>query len=167
MNEPRIIMAWNTFQFCKGLRFMGSLMIVLVLIIVAVSYYAIVIANYGPRLLESGPSIAVALPILIAFHFLLGMLLWCYFSVVLTDPGSVPQFWRPVIDEEDVDAQTLPLSNMSSSAGTNMNLEVSMVNGTPQNPRVRYCRKCCSFKPPRCHHCSICSRCVLKMDHHC
>ncbi|KAL7750619.1 hypothetical protein RI367_003961 [Sorochytrium milnesiophthora] len=31
----------------------------------------------------------------------------------------------------------------------------------------RYCRKCSAPKPPRCHHCSICNRCVLKMDHHC
>ncbi|RKP03312.1 hypothetical protein CXG81DRAFT_24087 [Caulochytrium protostelioides] len=31
----------------------------------------------------------------------------------------------------------------------------------------RYCRKCQLYKPPRSHHCSICRRCVLKMDHHC
>ena len=33
--------------------------------------------------------------------------------------------------------------------------------------RYRTCRKCKVFKPPRAHHCSICQRCVLKMDHHC
>ncbi|XP_050816457.1 palmitoyltransferase ZDHHC16 isoform X8 [Gopherus flavomarginatus] len=32
---------------------------------------------------------------------------------------------------------------------------------------VSICRKCISPKPARAHHCSICNRCVLKMDHHC
>ncbi|XP_026461598.1 palmitoyltransferase ZDHHC3-like isoform X2 [Ctenocephalides felis] len=29
------------------------------------------------------------------------------------------------------------------------------------------CPKCCSIKPERAHHCSVCQRCVRKMDHHC
>ncbi|ORX77228.1 zf-DHHC-domain-containing protein [Anaeromyces robustus] len=29
------------------------------------------------------------------------------------------------------------------------------------------CKKCFGFKPERCHHCSVCNRCILKMDHHC
>ncbi|XP_062575151.1 palmitoyltransferase ZDHHC16B-like [Saccostrea cucullata] len=32
---------------------------------------------------------------------------------------------------------------------------------------VSICKKCISPKPPRAHHCSICDKCVLKMDHHC
>lgn len=32
---------------------------------------------------------------------------------------------------------------------------------------MRECKKCSTAKPPRAHHCSICQRCVLKMDHHC
>lgn len=31
----------------------------------------------------------------------------------------------------------------------------------------RMCRRCQSYKPPRAHHCSICKRCIIKMDHHC
>ncbi|XP_037068015.1 palmitoyltransferase ZDHHC16-like [Pollicipes pollicipes] len=29
------------------------------------------------------------------------------------------------------------------------------------------CRKCIAPKPPRTHHCTVCNKCVLKMDHHC
>ncbi|KAG7262566.1 hypothetical protein CRUP_030128 [Coryphaenoides rupestris] len=32
---------------------------------------------------------------------------------------------------------------------------------------VYKCPKCCSIKPDRAHHCSVCKRCIKKMDHHC
>lgn len=32
---------------------------------------------------------------------------------------------------------------------------------------TKTCTKCKAPKPPRAHHCSICKRCVMKMDHHC
>ena len=32
---------------------------------------------------------------------------------------------------------------------------------------VRMCQRCLRTKPDRCHHCSQCNSCVLKMDHHC
>ncbi|CAE8622758.1 unnamed protein product, partial [Polarella glacialis] len=31
----------------------------------------------------------------------------------------------------------------------------------------RRCNKCKAPKPPSAHHCSVCERCILKMDHHC
>lgn len=36
-----------------------------------------------------------------------------------------------------------------------------------QDGSGRWCRKCVKVKPDRCHHCRVCQRCVLKMDHHC
>ena len=36
-----------------------------------------------------------------------------------------------------------------------------------EGQRQQDCKKCQMPKPPRAHHCSICRRCVLKMDHHC
>jgi len=30
-----------------------------------------------------------------------------------------------------------------------------------------WCKKCQHDQPPRCHHCIICRRCILKRDHHC
>lgn len=32
---------------------------------------------------------------------------------------------------------------------------------------VSICKKCIAPKPPRTHHCSVCNKCILKMDHHC
>lgn len=157
-------MAWNVFKWCKALKLVGSFMVFAVLAIVAVTYYAVVISNYGPQLLEGGAGLAVALPILIAFHVLLVMLLWCYFMTVFTDPGSVPEHWRPAIDEEDLEAQAAPLSGTPRATTSS---DAASVNGSAQFQDIRFCRKCSQYKPPRTHHCSVCGRCVLKMDHHC
>uniref|UniRef100_A0A0R0F2S0 S-acyltransferase n=2 Tax=Glycine subgen. Soja TaxID=1462606 RepID=A0A0R0F2S0_SOYBN len=83
------------------------------------------------------------------------MLLWCYFAVVFTDPGTVPPNWKPAVDEERGEVD--PLNGV----------ELSNLQSDTSNQRFRYCRKCSQPKPPRCHHCSVCGRCVLKMDHHC
>ncbi|RWS30817.1 putative palmitoyltransferase ZDHHC16-like protein [Leptotrombidium deliense] len=32
---------------------------------------------------------------------------------------------------------------------------------------VSICKKCIAPKPARTHHCSVCNKCILKMDHHC
>ncbi|KAB1218956.1 putative protein S-acyltransferase 14 [Morella rubra] len=155
MHRSGAAMAWNVFQFCTALRGLGSIMILLVLGVVGVTYYVVVLTNYGPALYDGGFDSLIALSILILFHFLLVMLLWSYFSVVLTDPGSVPPNWRPAIDEERGEADPLNGSDFS-------NLPANLAN-----QRIRFCRKCNQLKPPRCHHCSVCGRCVLKMDHHC
>lgn len=157
-------MAWNVFKFCTALRGLGSVMILLVLGIVGVTYYALVLTNYGPALQNGGLDSLTALGILVLFHFLLAMLLWSYFSVVLADPGGVPPNWRPTVDEERGDTVPLTSSEFSSTA---MSLQQLTPGSDMANPRIRFCRKCNQIKPPRCHHCSVCGRCILKMDHHC
>ena len=63
-------MAWNVFKFCTALRGLGSIMILLVLGVVGVTYYAVVISNYGPALVEGGVGFLTALAVLILFHIL-------------------------------------------------------------------------------------------------
>ncbi|XVF10758.1 hypothetical protein REPUB_Repub07fG0210400 [Reevesia pubescens] len=157
-------MAWNVFKFCTALRALGSIMIFFVLGIIGITYYAVVIAHYGPSLFLGGFETLSAVVVLFLFHFLLVMVLWSYSSVVLTNPGGVPPNWRPLRDEEKGDADPLVGSGYGSSEfGSNQ----SVVHGDSKNQDIRFCQKCNQFKPPRSHHCSICKRCILKMDHHC
>ncbi|KAJ8465037.1 hypothetical protein OPV22_027589 [Ensete ventricosum] len=165
MRSGAVVMAWNVFRFCTALRGLGSLMILIVFGIVGVSYYAVVVAIYGPSLLTSGwLDSLLAVAVLVPFHLLLGLLLWAYFSVVITDPGSVPPHWKPVIDEEE--GETAPLASSEFTSHI-LNLQQPGPLADTGSPKIRYCRKCNQLKPPRCHHCSVCGRCVLKMDHHC
>ncbi|KAK6178479.1 hypothetical protein SNE40_013265 [Patella caerulea] len=39
--------------------------------------------------------------------------------------------------------------------------------GLKEGQVVYKCPKCISIKPERAHHCSVCQRCIRKMDHHC
>ncbi|KAJ6720239.1 ZINC FINGER DHHC DOMAIN CONTAINING PROTEIN [Salix viminalis] len=73
----------------------------------------------------------------------------CLFSFVvcvLTEPGYVPSPYVP-----DVEGAAVPLHQEPHN----------------KSSQLRQCDKCCTYKPPRAHHCRICRRCVLRMDHHC
>ncbi|UYV83813.1 ZDHHC7 [Cordylochernes scorpioides] len=39
--------------------------------------------------------------------------------------------------------------------------------GLKEGQIIYKCPKCISIKPERAHHCSVCQRCIRKMDHHC
>lgn len=76
--------------------------------------------------------------------------------VLLEDPGSVPENWTLASEAENMEAGSSSLPEQAP-----MDLD-----GAGRRPTT-YCRRCQNGKPPRCHHCSVCQRCVLKMDHHC
>lgn len=63
-------MAWNVFKYCTVLRALGSVMILVVLGIIGVSYYAVVVAKYGPALFLGGLDSITALFVLFLFHSL-------------------------------------------------------------------------------------------------
>ena len=62
-----------------------------------------------------------------------------------TDPGAGPINARPLLsDGEENDYE----------AG-------DKVNG---NKFKKFCKRCNAFKPKRAHHCSICRRCIIKVN---
>ncbi|GKZ01467.1 hypothetical protein MPSEU_001097300 [Mayamaea pseudoterrestris] len=113
-----------------------------------------------------------------------------HFKAMTTDPGAVPPDARPLADpaddvfqskqqQESTDAGSistmsnsdgiLSSSDMASVTSKATSLEAAHVESllTTPSKTKRLCRKCKAFKPQRAHHCSVCRRCIIKMDHHC
>lgn len=130
---------------CRLLRAFGSVMVFIVLGIIGLTYYATVALVYGPLSQEgTADEKKVAHTVLVTYHVMIFMILWSYFAIVLAEPGSVPERWEPPEEDPEI-AATIPKSES----------------------KRRVCKKCIAWKPERTHHCSVCQRCVLRMDHHC
>ncbi|KAI8011523.1 putative protein S-acyltransferase 12 [Camellia lanceoleosa] len=82
--------------------------------------------------------------------------------VVFRDHGYVLE---PEADDCEAILRRMPFSDCVEPQ--NLAATLSSSNGLERRPDVVYCSHCKNGKPPRCHHCSVCQRCVLKMDHHC
>lgn len=76
--------------------------------------------------------------------WILGNILFNYYSAMMTGPGHAPK-------EMTREAMSAQLHDPELREGNH----------------YRYCKQCQAIKPMRSHHCGICKRCVLKMDHHC
>uniref|UniRef100_A0A7S0T2N3 S-acyltransferase n=1 Tax=Mantoniella antarctica TaxID=81844 RepID=A0A7S0T2N3_9CHLO len=142
-------MWWNIFssKACQLLRALGTVMVLIVLGVIGLTYYTTVVVVYGPLAGQDNSDGKFAKGVLVVYHALILMVLWSYFACVLTEPGRVPDSWQPPPEDEEEEAAETCKSNSEK--------------------RRRFCRKCTQWKPERCHHCSVCGRCVLKMDHHC
>ncbi|KAK9153943.1 hypothetical protein Sjap_001423 [Stephania japonica] len=81
----------------------------------------------------------------LAFSFSALMCFVSFVSSVVTDPGFVPATYAPEVEDGEFEDPELKKSSVKS----------------------RYCDKCGAHKPPRAHHCRVCKRCVMRMDHHC
>ncbi|XP_060075365.1 palmitoyltransferase ZDHHC3-like [Ylistrum balloti] len=77
----------------------------------------------------------------IIFQFFAFLAVASHLRTMLSDPGAVPK------------------GNATKENIQRMHLEDGQV--------IFKCPKCVSIKPERAHHCSVCQRCIRKMDHHC
>ncbi|XP_061443947.1 palmitoyltransferase ZDHHC3 isoform X1 [Rhineura floridana] len=77
----------------------------------------------------------------VVFNTLAFLALASHMRAMVTDPGAVPK------------------GNATKEFIESLQLKPGQV--------VYKCPKCCSIKPDRAHHCSVCKRCIRKMDHHC
>jgi len=77
------------------------------------------------------------------FEFFSFLTISAHIRTTLTDPGSVPRLTATPELFQEIDLSV------------------------PPNHVIYKCPECCSIKPDRAHHCSVCKRCIRKMDHHC
>ncbi|XP_029822421.2 palmitoyltransferase ZDHHC20-B isoform X1 [Ixodes scapularis] len=129
--------------------------------IVAWSYYAYVIQ----LCFFTVENIFQKIFYLIGYHACFAMFAWSYWQTIFAEPGTIPkQFYLPMEEAERLekehseDAQRQMLERLAK----NLPVSCRTLNGM-----VRYCEKCHLIKPDRAHHCSVCGKCILKMDHHC
>lgn len=85
------------------------------------------------------------------FYFCALMVLICHLKSMFTSPGFVYEGWennyKTIYDEAELKNSTNKILS-------------------PYDKKL-YCQKCSMKRPARAHHCKICNKCVLKMDHHC
>jgi hypothetical protein len=74
-----------------------------------------------------------------------------HYKAMTTDPGAVPPDAIPLEDPQPDTAET-PTTGESGE-----------IIPSPRKGK-RICRRCKAFKPTRAHHCSVCRRCIIKMD---
>lgn len=112
---------------------------------------------------------------LIVFNVLILALVIPFLITTFKDPGDPTQY-RFIISRGPDEApgfrgnheRITPNDNHpSSSIGTFSRPLFILPQDDNNNGGNRYCDICMIIKPPRCHHCSSCNRCILKMDHHC
>uniref|UniRef100_A0A8D2MIM7 Palmitoyltransferase n=1 Tax=Zonotrichia albicollis TaxID=44394 RepID=A0A8D2MIM7_ZONAL len=101
---------------------------------------------------------------LVVFHILFVLFVWTYWKSVFTlpiQPGK--KFHMSYADQERYESEERPEVQRQILAEIARKLPVYTRTG---NGGIRFCDRCQLIKPDRCHHCSVCAMCVLKMDHH-
>ncbi|XP_008183297.1 palmitoyltransferase ZDHHC15 isoform X3 [Acyrthosiphon pisum] len=144
-----------------------SIPVIFILCILAWSYYAYVYHLCLSRV----TSVELSVPYLLVYHIILVLFLWSYFKTIFTEPsGAPPNFRLPEEVFEEFNRNPIDLSRQSAILRDFAeNLPIMTFTNTNEHffSDIRFCDKCKIVKPDRSHHCSVCRKCVLKMDHHC
>ncbi|ROL54229.1 Palmitoyltransferase ZDHHC2 [Anabarilius grahami] len=102
---------------------------------------------------------------LIVFHLCFFMFVWSYWKTIISKPATPSkEFCLPKAEKELYEKEERPEAQQEILKRVARDLPVYTRTGSGA---IRYCDRCQLIKPDRCHHCSTCDKCVLKMDHHC
>ncbi|KAL1062760.1 hypothetical protein V6Z11_D13G101700, partial [Gossypium hirsutum] len=138
----------NNVFFCHGRLVSGpdprGLFLTSVSILISTWIFTIYIAN---DLQNTNPTLVITICSILTIVVIVNLIL-----VTAIDPGIIPR-----------STQQSSVEDTDSSNGSRRK-EVT-INGVQL--KLKYCRICRIFRPPRSCHCAICDNCVEKFDHHC
>ncbi|XP_055085878.1 palmitoyltransferase ZDHHC20-B isoform X2 [Periophthalmus magnuspinnatus] len=135
--------------------------VIFIALVVCWSYYAYVVQLCIFTILNIGEKIVY----LIFFHLSFIMFVWSYWKTIFTKPANPSkEFCLPKVEKERYEKEERPESQQEILWRVASTLPLYTRTGAGA---IRYCDRCQVIKPDRCHHCSACDMCVLKMDHHC
>jgi len=110
------------------------------------------------------------------FVLVFGMAMWSFVQAMRTDPGAIPFTQRWIKAEFGITEETEkrfaalladPDSEPDRSDNVALVKSLPVVERKKKDAMYRFCTTCNIYKPDRAHHCRMCDRCVLRMDHHC
>ncbi|XP_069747484.1 palmitoyltransferase ZDHHC20-B isoform X2 [Narcine bancroftii] len=142
-------------------RVVGWIPVLFIALVVCWSYYAYVIELCVFTIQSIGEKVVY----LVVFHLSFIMFVWSYWKTIFTSPARPSKEFSLIkSDKEQYDRDERPETQQEilRKAAKDLPVYTRAANGA-----IRYCDRCQVIKPDRCHHCSACDMCVLKMDHHC
>uniref|UniRef100_A0A674MZX9 Palmitoyltransferase n=1 Tax=Takifugu rubripes TaxID=31033 RepID=A0A674MZX9_TAKRU len=135
--------------------------VIFIALVVCWSYYAYVVELCIFTIQSIGEQVVY----LFFFHLSFIMFVWSYWKTIFTKPSNPSkEFCLPKAEKERYEKEERPESQQDILWRAASNLPLYTRTGAGA---IRYCDRCQVIKPDRCHHCSACDMCVLKMDHHC
>ncbi|XP_062370644.1 palmitoyltransferase ZDHHC20 isoform X1 [Cinclus cinclus] len=135
--------------------------VVFIALVVAWSYYAYVVELCVFTISSTAEKVVY----LVVFHLSFVMFVWSYGKTIFTSPATPSnEFCLSKADKEQYEKEERPESQQEILRRAAKDLPIYT---TTASRAIRYCDRCQLIKPDRCHHCSACDVCVLKMDHHC
>ncbi|VDK89256.1 unnamed protein product [Litomosoides sigmodontis] len=103
---------------------------------------------------------------LIIFQLIWILAICSLFATILTTPAEIPKCFVPpsdIFEGRNFVEEVVKWANETK-------LPVRYVTMSTERGNIKcppFCIYCKVIKPNRTHHCSKCSRCVIRMDHHC
>ena len=113
---------------------------------------------------------------LLGLFVLAALAVICLCAILLLDPGTIKRSQQTCFPlPREVEARLR--AKQSLEGLRNLQPDLALIRSRLVTEDQTYCVRCCVWRPSgsqdsysasvRCHHCSVCQRCVMHFDHHC